>query len=49
MENLKKEIEEGMIIIENEQVQIAGSDMEVEYGFKIEKGRSEFEIEIKWK
>ncbi|MFP4558092.1 MAG: amphi-Trp domain-containing protein [Candidatus Hadarchaeota archaeon] len=49
LENLRKEIEEGRINIGNEQVQIPESNMEVEYGFKIEKGQSEIEIEIKWK
>ncbi len=49
LENFKKEVEEGMINIKNEQVQIPDNGMEVEYGFKIEKGKSEIEIEIKWK
>ncbi|MFO7967834.1 MAG: amphi-Trp domain-containing protein [Archaeoglobaceae archaeon] len=49
LENLKKEVEEGKINIKDEQVQIPDSNMEVEYGFKIEKGQSEIEIEIKWK
>lgn len=49
LENLKKEVEEGRINIKDEQVQIPDSNMEVEYGFKIEKGQSEIEIEIKWK
>jgi len=30
-------------------VQLPEDVMDVEYGFKIEKGKSEIEIEVKWK
>jgi amphi-Trp domain-containing protein len=49
LENFKNEIDEGEIKIEEEQVKIPESDMELEYGFKIEDGQKEIEIEIKWK
>ena len=48
LENFKNEIEAGEIKIKEEQVKIPESDMEIEYGFKIEKGQKEIEIEIKW-
>ncbi|MFO7792468.1 MAG: amphi-Trp domain-containing protein [Candidatus Saliniplasma sp.] len=49
LESLKNEIDMGEIKIKNEKVQIPESSMEVEYGFKIEKGQKEIELEIKWK
>ncbi len=49
LEELKNEINMGEIKIKNDEVQIPESSMEVEYGFKIEKGQKEIEIEIKWK
>lgn len=49
LENFKNEIESGVIKIGEEKVKIPGYDMDVEYGFKIEKGQKEIEIEIKWK
>jgi amphi-Trp domain-containing protein len=42
------EVETGEISIGNEKVQIPNS-MDVEYGFKIENGQSEIELEIKWR
>ena len=47
--NLKNEIDAGEIKIGEEQVQIPDSNIDVEYGFKIEEGQKEIEIEIKWK
>ncbi len=49
LESFKREIEAGEIKIGEEQVKIPEYDMDVEYGFKIEKGQKEIEIEIKWK
>lgn len=49
LENFKNEIKAGQIRIEGEQVKIPENDLDVEYGFKIEKGQKEIEIEIKWK
>ena len=49
LEELKNEIEMGEIKIKNDRVQIPDNSMEVEYGFKIEKGQKEIELEIKWK
>jgi amphi-Trp domain-containing protein len=49
LEKIRKEIHTGEIKIGDENVQIPDGDMEVEYGFKIENGQSEIEIEIKWK
>ena len=48
LERFTNEIRAGAIQIDNEQVQIPNTSMEVEYGFKIEQGQSEIEIEIKW-
>ncbi len=48
LENFKNEIGAGEIKIENERVRIPEGNMEIEYGFKIEKGQKEIEIEIKW-
>ncbi len=48
LEKFKGEIEAGEIKIGEERVKIPEQDMEVEYGFKIEKGQKEIEIEIKW-
>lgn len=49
LENFKNEIKAGQIRIEGERVKIPENDLDVEYGFKIEKGQKEIEIEIKWK
>ncbi|MFW6283635.1 MAG: amphi-Trp domain-containing protein, partial [Minisyncoccales bacterium] len=49
LENFKKEINEGKIKIDEEQIEIPEGDMDIEYGFKIEDGQKEIEIEIKWK
>ncbi len=49
LEKLKGEIEAGEINIGKELVDIPEYDMDVEYGFKIEKGQKEIELEIKWK
>ncbi len=46
---MKNEIDAGEIKIGEEQVQIPDSNMDIEYGFKIEKGQKEIELEIKWK
>ncbi|MDG6244605.1 MAG: amphi-Trp domain-containing protein [Methanolobus sp.] len=48
LDNLKNEIDSGEIKIGEEQVKIPDSNMDVEYGFKIEGGQKEIEIEIKW-
>jgi amphi-Trp domain-containing protein len=48
LDNFKREIDQGRINIGNEQIQLPDGKMEVEYGFKIENGQSEIEIEIKW-
>jgi amphi-Trp domain-containing protein len=42
-------VDAGEVRIEDESIQIPEEVMEVEYGFKIEKGKKEIEIEIKWK
>ncbi len=47
LENFKNEIDLGEIKIREEKVKIPESDMELEYGFKIEKGQKEIEIEMK--
>lgn len=49
MANFKDEIDTEEITIEEEEVRIPDSDMEVEYGFKIEKGQNKIETEIKRK
>ena len=49
LKNLTKEIDSGEIKIGKEQVKIPDTNMDVEYGFKIEGGQKEIEIEIKWK
>lgn len=49
LEKFKNEINAGEIKIEEEQVKIPETNMELEYGFKIENGQKEIEIEIKWK
>ena len=45
----KDEIDTEEITIEEEEVRIPDSDMEVEYGFKIEQGQSKIETGIKRK
>ncbi|APH39439.1 amphi-Trp domain-containing protein [Methanohalophilus halophilus] len=47
--DLKNQIEAGRIEIGQEHVEMPDGNMDVEYGFKIEKGQKEIEIEIKWK
>ncbi len=49
LKNLTKEIDSGELKIGKEQVKIPDTNMDVEYGFKIEGGQKEIEIEIKWK
>jgi amphi-Trp domain-containing protein len=49
LDNFKREIDQGRIKIGNERIRLPDGKMEVEYGFKIENGQSEIEIEIKWK
>jgi amphi-Trp domain-containing protein len=49
LENLKSEIDAGEVKIGQEQFKVPEGNMDVEYGFKIENGQKEIEIEIKWK
>lgn len=49
LDEFKNQIEAGKIEIGQEHVEISDGNMDVEYGFKIEKGQKEIEIEIKWK
>lgn len=49
MPKFKDEIDTEEITIEEEEVRIPDSDMEVEYGFKIEQGQSKIETGIKRK
>lgn len=49
LEKVRREAEAGALTIGQERVKIPGGSMEVEYGFKIENGQSEIEIEIKWR
>ncbi|PQV43501.1 amphi-Trp domain-containing protein [Methanohalophilus euhalobius] len=49
LDEFKNQIEAGKIEIGQEYVEIPDGNMDVEYGFKIEKGQKEIEIEIKWK
>ncbi|KXS46783.1 MAG: hypothetical protein AWU58_276 [Methanohalophilus sp. T328-1] len=49
LDEFKNQIEAGKIEIGQEYVEIPDGNMDVEYGFKIEKGQKDIEIEIKWK
>jgi len=49
LKNLVIQIEAGEVIIGEERIQLPEDVMDVEYGFKIEKGKNEIEIEVKWK
>lgn len=48
LDDLKNQIEAGRIKIWQEHVEIPDGSMDIEFGFKIEKGQKEIEIEIKW-
>ncbi|MBS3772654.1 MAG: amphi-Trp domain-containing protein [Candidatus Thermoplasmatota archaeon] len=48
LERFTNDIRAGTIQIGSEHVQIPSRGMDVEYDFKIEKGQSEIEIEVKW-
>ncbi|ADE36597.1 amphi-Trp domain-containing protein [Methanohalophilus mahii] len=48
LDEFKTQIEAGKIEIGQEHVEIPDGNMDVEFGFKIEKGQKEIEIEIKW-
>lgn len=48
LERFTNEIRAGAIQIDNERIQIPSRGLDVEYGFKIEQGQREIELEIKW-